>query len=86
LTGFALSFALKDALSNVLAGAMILLYRPFTTGSRISVGGFQGEVTQIDLRYTRLKSAEQDVLLPNSTLLTTPIVVLSRSDDLTVAP
>src|SRR6187399_2545230 len=32
LTGFALGFAFRDALSNVLAGAMILFYRPFRRG------------------------------------------------------
>ena len=37
LTGFALGFALKDALSNVLAGALILSYRPFRRGERIEV-------------------------------------------------
>lgn len=75
LTGFALGFALKDALSNLLAGAMILFYRPFRRGSRISVGGFEGTVTQIDLRYTRLRGKEQDYLLPNSTLLTNAITL-----------
>ena len=29
LTGFAVGFAMKDALANLLAGVMILLYRPF---------------------------------------------------------
>ena len=35
LTGFALGFALKDALSNMLAGVLILSYRPFRHGQRI---------------------------------------------------
>src|SRR4051794_23720844 len=37
LTGFALGFAFKDVLSNLLAGAMILFYRPFRHGERITV-------------------------------------------------
>lgn len=32
LTGFALSFALKDVLSNALAGVMLLFYQPFSRG------------------------------------------------------
>lgn len=75
LTGFALGFALKDALSNILAGAMILFYRPFQRGSRITVSGFEGVVTQIDLRYTRLQGKGHDYLLPNSTLLTNAITL-----------
>jgi hypothetical protein len=37
LTGFALGFALRDAVSNLLSGALIMLDRPFADGDRISV-------------------------------------------------
>ncbi len=33
LTGFALGFALKDTISNLLSGVLILLYRPFVIGN-----------------------------------------------------
>jgi small conductance mechanosensitive channel len=56
LTGFALGFALKDILSNVLAGALILVYQPFEQNDRIVVAGFEGMVTHIDLRYTTLEA------------------------------
>src|SRR5260221_10783231 len=39
LTGFALGFALKDSIANLLAGVMILIYRPFEPGDRIECGG-----------------------------------------------
>jgi len=35
LTGFALGFALKDSIANLLAGVLILLYRPFEVGGRL---------------------------------------------------
>ncbi len=75
LTGFALGFALKDALSNILAGAMILFYRPFRKGDHIATAGLEGTVTAIDLRYTTLLKGEQRILIPNSTLLTNAVVV-----------
>lgn len=75
LTGFALGFAFKDALSNLLAGAMILFYRPFTRGSRIVVTNIEGEIEAIDLRYTRLKDGTNSFLVPNSTLLSNIITV-----------
>src|SRR5438105_10951324 len=37
LTGFALGFALKDTISNVLAGVLLLIYRPFGINDRIKV-------------------------------------------------
>ena len=75
LTGFALGFALKDSISNLLAGVMILLYRPFEVGDRIDVGGLGGRVTHVNLRYTELESESERVLVPNSKMLTDPIRV-----------
>lgn len=77
LTGFALGFALRDILSNVLAGALILVYRPFEQNDRIVVAGFEGIVTHIDLRYTTLDAEGKKILIPNSTLFTNAISVLN---------
>ena len=76
LTGFALGFALKDTISNLLAGVLILLYRPFEIGSRIKIAGYEGVVVTIDLRYTKLDSEGDKILIPNSKLFTNPITVL----------
>ncbi len=76
LTGFALGFAFRDILSNLLAGVLILLYRPFGRGDRISVTGLEGTVTHIDLRYTMLKNDVNTILIPNSNLFTNPITVM----------
>ncbi len=76
LTGFALGFALRDALANLLAGLMILFYRPFHTGQRIAVAGFEGEVKEINLRYIELRAADRTVLIPSSTVLTSPVSVM----------
>ncbi|MEE8379074.1 MAG: mechanosensitive ion channel domain-containing protein [Gammaproteobacteria bacterium] len=76
LTGFALGFALKDTISNLLSGVLILLYRPFTIGNRIRISGYEGAVVSIDLRYTELDSEGNKVLIPNSKLFKDPITVL----------
>ena len=75
LTGFALGFAFRDILSNVLAGVLLLIYRPFGYGDHISVTGLDGTVTHIDMRYTVLHDEGKTVLIPNSNLFTNPIVV-----------
>jgi small-conductance mechanosensitive channel len=80
LSGFALSFALKDALANMLAGISILLYRPFHIGDYISVTGLEGQVVSIELRYTTLKTKKNKVLVPNSNLFTNPISVQAQED------
>ncbi|HEX5222217.1 MAG TPA: mechanosensitive ion channel domain-containing protein [Verrucomicrobiae bacterium] len=75
LTGFALGFAFRDALANILAGIMILLYHPFRLGDRVMITGLEGSVVGIDLRYTTLQNEAKTFLIPNSVLLTNAIVV-----------
>ncbi len=76
LTGFALGFALKDTISNLLSGVLILIYRPFEKGNCIKISGYEGTVVSIDLRYTELDSEGNKVLIPNSKLFKDPITVL----------
>ncbi|MGA1875681.1 MAG: mechanosensitive ion channel family protein [bacterium] len=78
LSGFALGFALRDALSNLISGAMIIIYRPFQNGDRISVAGCEGEVIEINLRYTALQGEEKVCLIPNATLFTNVISIIKK--------
>lgn len=82
LSGFAISFAMKESLSNLLAGMMILFYQPFKKGSLIAVDSYEGKVIAIDLRYTSLESTKPDkmnrlFLIPNSVLLTKSIEIIN---------
>ncbi len=81
LTGFALSFALKDAISNLLSGILLLFYRPFERGDSIEVGNYKGLVKDIDLRYTTLCDTKRTILLPNSTLFTQAIILHDHSQE-----
>ncbi len=75
LVGFALGFALKDLLSNFLAGILILIYNPFVRGDRINVSGNEGQVIEINLRYTVLQEEKKRALIPNSILFSNPVIV-----------
>ncbi len=75
LTSLALGIAMKDVVSNSIAGIMILIYKPFYRGDRIAITGLEGTVAQIDLRYTHLETSDRRILIPNSNLLTNSIIV-----------
>jgi len=76
LTGFALGFALKDVISNVLAGILILIYKPFEKTDYIKVKTYEGTVISTDLRYTVLIAADETKLfVPNSLLFVDAISV-----------
>ncbi len=80
LTGFALGFAFRDILSNFLAGVIILFFRPFKRGDRVTITTFTGTVMQIDLRYTTILVDSGHVLIPNATLINNPVLVLNRTE------
>jgi small conductance mechanosensitive channel len=73
ITGFAVAFALQDAISNLLAGVMIMIYRPFKENDIIKVfdagACYHGRIIEIDLRYTHVEEADGVVLIPNSIVL-----------------
>lgn len=81
LTGFALGFALKDVLSNLLAGIMLLVYRPFQIGDHIKMGEFEGMIVTIRMRDTVLRAADnRSIIIPNTKLITEVVVNHSTAD------
>jgi small-conductance mechanosensitive channel len=75
LTGFALGFALKDVVSNLVAGILVLIFEPFERGEVIDVGGKKGVVREINLRYTVLETEAEVYLVPNSSLVSNVISI-----------
>jgi len=62
----AVGLALQGALSNVAAGVMILLFRPYRVGDLIEVGGRTGRVESLDLFATELATPDNvKVMVPN---------------------
>jgi small-conductance mechanosensitive channel len=78
LTGLALGIALKDVVSNAVSGVMLLLFRPFRHNDHIKVGDFQGLVSDIDLRYTHLKTDGKVIFVPNSMMFANAVSVMSK--------
>jgi small conductance mechanosensitive channel len=75
LTGFAVGFALKDIISNTLSGILVIIYKPFKKGDRITVTALEGTVVDVNLRYTVLDAEGKKIFIPNSSLFTNPITV-----------
>ncbi len=75
LVGFAVGFALKDFIANMLAGMLILFYHPFRIGDNISGKDFTGKVLEVNLRYTLLLNEDKHILIPNATLLNNTITL-----------
>ena len=64
--GLAIGLALQGTLSNVAAGVMLLLFRPFKVGDFIDGGGVTGTVKAISLFVTELATADNvQIIAPN---------------------
>ena len=67
--GLAIGLALQGTLSNVAAGVMLLIFRPFKVGDFIDNGGVVGTVTDLSLFATQLKTADGVfIMAPNTEL------------------
>jgi small conductance mechanosensitive channel len=80
LATVALGFALQDIVSNFTAGIVLLLEHPFTEGDHIAIAEAEGEVEEIQVRATRLRSPDgQLVIVPNKLLFTQVLTNSSAS-------
>jgi len=62
----AIGLALQGGLSNVAAGVMLLLLRPYRVGDRVEIAGRVGRVRGLDLFMTRLTDLDNLlVFIPN---------------------
>lgn len=65
--GLAVGLALQGMLSNLAAGVMILLFRPFKVGDYVEAGGNAGTVHQVGLFATEMNTPDNvRVTVPNN--------------------
>ncbi len=78
--GLAIGLAMKDSLSNIAAGIMLLILRPYKVGDYIDSGSVSGTIEQMGLFSTTLKTPDGlFVSTPNSVVFGTPIKNYSRN-------
>jgi small-conductance mechanosensitive channel len=72
----AIGFAFKDIFQNLLSGILILLSEPFRIGDDIVVNGLEGNVEDIQIRATFLRSPDgRRIVIPNATVYTSAVIV-----------
>ena len=65
--GLAVGLALQGTLSNVAAGVMIIMFRPFKLGDYVEVNGVGGTVKGINLNFIELATLDNlQVIVPNA--------------------
>jgi len=63
----AIGLALQGTLSNLAAGVMLLIFRPFRIGHKVQIGASLGTVKELSLFWTELVTDDKvQVIVPNS--------------------
>ena len=88
VVGLALSLAAKDTLSNLIAGVLLIMDRPFQVGDRIELWnapretGTWGDVIEIGLRATKIRNPDNlVVVVPNNEIMQRDIINYTMSGE-----
>jgi small-conductance mechanosensitive channel len=81
VAGVAIGFAAKDTLSNLIAGVLLIIDRPFEVGDRIEIwraptkSATWGDVIDVGLRATKIKTTDNIVIIiPNNEIMLRDII------------
>ena len=68
--GVGIGFGLQNVVNNFVSGLILMFERPIQPGDAVDIGGTSGEVRDIGMRATRIRTFDgADVVVPNGTLL-----------------
>ena len=74
ISGLAFALAAKDTISNFFGAITVLLDRPFKVGDWVVIGTSEGEVTEINLRTTLVRTSVDTIItIPNANLVNIPV-------------
>ncbi len=79
VVGLALSFAFQDMATNFVSGLYISVKKPYQVGHYIKVDSYEGEVTDISMRSSSIKTPQgQIITIPNKDLFQKPVINFSK--------
>ncbi len=78
--GLAVGLAIKDSLSNIAAGLMLFILRPYKTGDYVDCGSVSGTIREMGLFVTQLCTFDGIfVMVPNSVIFGSPVKNYTRN-------
>ncbi len=76
-----IGFGLQNITSNFVAGLILLFERPIQVGDRVTVGDTEGDVVEINIRSTTIRSLDNiTIIVPNSEFISASVINWSHGD------
>lgn len=76
-----IGFGLQNITSNFISGLILLFERPIKVGDRVMVGETEGDVLDINIRSTTIRSLRNvSIIVPNSEFISSNVVNWSHGD------
>lgn len=90
LTGFAvifgllsvgIGFGLQNVTANFISGLIVMFERPITVGDRVEVAGIEGDIIEINIRSTKVRTLNNiSIIVPNTEFVSNNVVNYSHGD------
>jgi small-conductance mechanosensitive channel len=81
LLSVGIGFGLQNVTSNFVSGLILLLERPIQIGDRVTIGNTEGDVTEINMRSTTIRTLNNiTYIVPNSDFISSNVINWSHGD------
>jgi len=79
--GVGIGFGLQNVVNNFVSGLILLFERPIQVGDTIELGGLLGDVKQIGIRASTVRTVQgAEVIVPNGNLISSEVINWTLSD------
>lgn len=76
-----IGFGLQNVTSNFISGLIVLFERPISVGDRVSVSDIEGDIEEINIRSTTVKTLDNiSIIVPNSEFVSRNVINFSHGD------
>lgn len=80
--GVAVGLALKDSLSNVAGGVLLLINQTIKVGNFVEIGAYSGVVEEVSILFTKIVTPDnKDIFIPNGVVSTSSVINYSSEGE-----
>ncbi|REL38779.1 mechanosensitive ion channel family protein [Rhodohalobacter sp. SW132] len=81
LLSVGIGFGLQNITANFISGLIVMFERPISVGDRVDVAGIEGDVTEINIRSTKIRTLNNvSIIVPNTEFVSNNVINYSHGE------